>query len=416
MKKNCFNVRIIGALGIIISSLFGCVESLTENQQAANPTIEITKPVTGDTVEVGSNPVTYDAADGTGGAGLSFYEVYINNKFVQRYEQNSDGTNPTINLEIDSTLLGAKISYFIKVYNASSKSKESDVQKNIYVRDRVPNKPENLILTKLNDFSVNLLWDDYSKNEKGFELWRKDGGGGVYRKLKTLPPNTISTDDTGLSAFTDYFYMVRSYNDSGPSDFSNEVSTSNVSGGPWNLQAEAIGSSIIHLTWTDFAVNELGFIIERTDPFTTEFSRIAIVPRGSTEYDDNTVSPSTGYRYRVAYYTSSSVSGYSNEVSISTYYTDVQAPSNLTAAYDQFGNVVILNWTDNSVVEKETIIERKTGSSGSYSEYARVAQDEVEIVDSGVQRGQTYHYRVRQSLGSKAYTPYSNEVKIIIPN
>jgi len=415
MKKIFFNGRLIGVLGIVISSLFGCVESLTENQQAANPTIVITEPVTGDTVVIGSNLVTYNAANGTGGSGLSFYEVYINNKFVQRYEQNSDGTNPTIYLKIDSTLLGSKISYFIKVYSASSKSKQSDIQENIFVRDRVPNKPGNLILTKLNDFSVNLLWDDNSNNENGFELWRKDGSG-IYRKIKTLSPNTISTDDTGLSAFTDYFYMVRAYNDSGPSDFSNEVSTSNVSGGPWNLQAEAIGSSVIHLAWTDFAVNELGFIIERTDPFTTNFSRIAIVPRGSTEYYDNTVSPSTGYRYRVAYYTSSSVSGYSNEVSISTYYTDIQPPSNLTAVYDQFYNVVNLSWTDNSVVEKETIVERKTGTGGSYSEYARVAQDEVILVDSLVQKGQTYHYRVRQSLGSKAYTPYSNEVKIIIPN
>ena len=396
--------------------IVGCVESLTGNQSSsATPSITIYSPASDDSVRIGDNLVNYAASEGTGGQGLSFYEVYLNGAYVKRYEQNTDGTNPTIYLNVDSTLIHTRIKYYIKVYNKSGKAKESAIQENIYVLDKVPSKPSNLILSKLNDFAVNLLWDDNSNNETGFELWRKDGGNGTYRKIQTMGANTISTDDAGLSAFTDYFYKVRSFNSTGYSDYSNEVSTSSISGGPWNLDAEAIGASTIHLTWTDFAVNELGFIIERTDPYTTNFERIAIAPRGSSEYYDNTVQASTGYRYRVAYYTNTSVSGYSNEAAIATYSTDVQGPSDFTAVYDEIYKVVKLSWTSNTQLAKETIIERKSGSS-NYSEYGTVPADSTVVYDYGITSGQTYYYRVRQSLGSKTYTPYSTEAKITVTN
>jgi len=396
---------------VLAFSLASCVESLTDVQQSTTPTIEIFKPLTNDTVKVGKNDISFQASDGSGGQGLSFYEIYLNGKFVQRFEQNTDGTNPQISLKVDSTFLGTRIKYSVKVYNKNGRSKESKVQENIYVKDKIPNTPQNLFLAKLNDFTVSLLWDDASSNETGFELWRKDEGGGTYRRIKTLPANTISTTDGGLSAFVVYYYRLRAFNNSGYSEFSNEVSTSNIAGGPWNLIAEAIGSSLVNLKWVDFAVNESGFIIERTDPFTTEFKRVAIVPPNTEEYQDNSVSPSTGYKYRVAYFTNTSISGYSNEVSISTYYTDVAGPSNLTASLGI--NVVNLKWDDNTPLEKEVIVERKVGN-GQFQELIKLPADTKTATDATVQRGITYQYRVRQSLGTRTYTPYSNTVQILV--
>lgn len=415
LKKT--NISLISLSAVVITAAFlnGCVENLTDSTQTANPTIEIFSPVTDDSVIVGNNTITYQAAEGTGGEGLSFYEVYLNDKFIQRFEQNTDGTNPEIYLKVDSTLIGYRITYFVKVYNKSGRSKESTKQTNIYVKDKPPAAPSNLYLARINDFAVNMLWDDNSSNELGFELWRKDGGSGTYRKIKTLPPNTISTDDTGLSPFVDYFYKVRAYNNSGYSDFCEEASTSSIPGGPWNLEAEAIGASIVRLKWTDFAVNESGFIIERTNPFTNDFDRVAIVNRNTTEYEDNTVQPSTGYRYRVAYYTTTSISGYSNEVSISTYYTDVPGPTNLIAEYYSPNKVVILSWEDNTNLEKGVIVERKV-DSGEFIEYGEFNEADITGVnDAGVESGRTYYYRVRQILGTKTYTPYSNTVNLTIP-
>lgn len=396
--------------------LFSCVEPLTDSKLSSTPSIEIIKPVTGDSVIVGKNEVSYQAADGTGGQGLSFYEIYLNDKFTQKFVQNEDGTNPKIYLEVDSTLLGNRIKYFIKVYNKAGKAKESKVQENIYVKDKPPKAPSNLIIKRTNDFTVTFLWNDNSSNEKGFELWRKDGGSGTYRKIKTLPANTISTTDDGVSPFLDYFYKVRAFNDSGPSDFSNEVSTSSLPGGQWNLQAEAIGASLIILKWNDFAVNELGFKIERTNPYTTNWEVIDIVAPNQTEYEDSNVQPSTAYKYRVAYFTSTSISGYSNEVSISTFYTDVDGPTNLAAIYNASSNEVVLQWVNNDKLQitKETIVERKEGS-GKFIEIGSVPSDIVSVSDSKIQSGVTYYYRVRQKLSNRIYTPYSNTVGISIP-
>lgn len=396
--------------------LFSCVEPLTDSKLSSTPSIEIIKPVTGDSVMVGKNEVSYQAADGTGGQGLSFYEIYLNDKFTQKFVQNEDGTNPKIYLEVDSTLLGNRIKYFIKVYNKAGKAKESKVQENIYVKDKPPKAPSNLIIKRTSDFTVTFLWNDNSSNEKGFELWRKDGGSGTYRKIKTLPANTISTTDDGVSPFLDYFYKVRAFNDSGPSDFSNEVSTSSLPGGQWNLQAEAIGASLIILKWNDFAVNELGFKIERTNPYTTNWEVIDIVAPNQTEYEDSNVQPSTAYKYRVAYFTSTSISGYSNEVSISTFYTDVDGPTNLAAIYNASSNEVVLQWVNNDKLQitKETIVERKEGS-GKFIEIGSVPSDIVSVSDSKIQSGVTYYYRVRQKLSNRIYTPYSNTVGISIP-
>lgn len=400
----------------VVAVTYACVESLTDSQSSsAKPTIQIEKPKTNDTVMVGENIVSYAASDGSGGQGLSFFEVYVNNKYVSRYEQGTDGSNPTIKLVVDSTLLGSRISYSIKAYNKGGRSDSSGTQKNIYVKDKLPKAPENLIVSRQSDYSVILLWNDVSNNEKGFELWRKDGGG-AYRRIETMIANTISTNDNGISPFVDYFYKVRAFNDSGPSEFSNEVSTASLPGGQWNLRAEATGSSLITLKWNDFAVNELGFKIERKD-YTGTWEVLAVIGADSTEYQDFNVSPSAAYTYRVAYFTRYSVSAYSNEVSISTYYTDVEGPKNLTASYFTLSNLAVIKWTNNANFNFETTIERKEGAYGKFVEIRTVpaGQDTIINARSSLKPPNTYYYRARHKIANRIYTQYSNTASAIVP-
>ena len=405
-------------LFLLLAITFGCVESITDTQTSTTPTISINNPVTGDTVNVGKNTINYQAADGASGTGLSFYELYVNKVFVKRYNQNTDGSNPIIYLEIDSTLLHTHINYSVKVYNTTGKSKESKLQENIYVKEKIPNMPTNLLLTRLNDFTITLKWDDNSRNETGYELWRKDIGNGTvidYRIIKSLPINTISTTDGSLSPYIDYYYKVRAINESGPSNFSNEINTSSIPGGPWNLKVEATGTNLVKLTWIDFASNEQGFQIERTDPSTNNFKVLAITGPNTTEYIDNTVAASSSYKYRVAFFTQTTLSGYSNEVSISTFYTDVAAPTNLTAVLVA-GPGVKLTWNDNSKnLAKGTVIERQTGTTGLFIEIGSVAADVVEYTDRTVKNGTTYFYKIRQKLDNNVYTPYTNALRVDIP-
>ncbi|MHB8906029.1 MAG: fibronectin type III domain-containing protein [Melioribacteraceae bacterium] len=410
-KKKIFSYSIL--IIFLVGFLFGCVESVTDTQTSTTPTIDLFSPKTGDTVKVGQNVVNYQAADGASGQGLSYYELYVNKTFVKKYTQPTDG-NPIIYLEVDSALIHTKINYSIKVYNKGGKWKESKLQEDIYVKDKIPQAPTNLVLSRYGNNSVILKWDPYlPKNADGFELWRRDVINGVeipFRKIKNLPVSYLSYTDGNLSQYQEYSYYLKAYNESG-SSASNIVSTSSLPDGPWNLQAEAIGASSVHLKWVDFALNETAFQIERTNPTTNEFKILKITEGPNiTEYYDNSVSASTAYSYRVAYFTQSTMSSYSNIVTLTTFHADVSAPSELTSTFVAEG--LQLSWKDNSQsLSKGTIIERQTGTN-DFVEIGNVSSDKTSFIDRSPVSGVTY-YRVRQILGTKTYTPYSNILRVI---
>jgi hypothetical protein len=409
-KKIIYYLLSILLFGVI---LFGCVESVTDTQTSTTPTIDVFSPKTGDTVKVGQNVINYQAADGSSGQGLSYYELYVNKTFVKKYTQPSDG-NPVIYLQVDSALIHTRISYSIKVFNLGGKFKESKLQDNIYVKDKIPQAPTNLVLSRYGNNSVILKWDPYQpKNADGFELWRRDVINGVeipYRKIKTLPTSNLSYTDGNLSQYQEYSYYLNAYNESG-SAASNIVSTSSLPDGPWNLQAEAIGASSVHLKWVDFALNETAFQIERTDPATNEFKILKITEGPNiTEYYDNSVSASTAYSYRVAYFTQTTMSSYSNVVTLTTFHADVTPPSDLTSTFVAQG--LQLSWKDNSQsLSKGTVIERQIGTN-DFVEIGNVSSDQTSFIDRAPVSGVSY-YRVRQILGTKTYTPYSNILRVI---
>lgn len=401
-------------------TLNSCVESINDTEKASTaiPTIDIYSPSSNDSIMVGKTPIYFQALDGTGGQGLSHFDLYINNSYQGKFSVDSDGNNPALNLQLDSTLLNSRISYYVTVYNKTGKFKQSKIQENIFIKDKIPNAPTNLFLGRISDFEITVRWDDKSSNEEGFELWRKDAGSaGIidYRRIRVLPLNTITYRDNGVSPFVDYFYKVRAFNKSGYSAFSNELGSNSIPGGPWALTATAIGSSMIHLKWVDFAVSELGFQVERKNAYEQNYKVISLTAPNTEEYYDTGVDASGSYTYRVAYFTSTALSSYSNEVSVSTFYTNVPAPSSLAAAYLP-AQGLILTWKDNSnSLAIQTSIERRTGISGSFSEIGTVEKDVITYTDKKISSGTVYYYRIRQKIDKNAYTPYSGTIKVDIP-
>jgi hypothetical protein len=65
-----------------------------------------------------------------------------------------------------------------------------------------------------------------------------------------------------------------------------------------------------------------------------------------------------------------------------------------------------LSWNDNSSNEGNFEIERKTGTSGTYTRVTLVGANATSYVDTTVTRGVTYCYRVRavNTAGASAYT------------
>ena len=86
---------------------------------------------------------------------------------------------------------------------------------------------------------------------------------------------------------------------------------------PTNLEAEALSSSEIKLSWNDNSDNEEGFKLERkTD--SSEWNEIATVNANTTTYNDKDLTPNTKYYYRVKSYNQGGESEYSEIISIRT--------------------------------------------------------------------------------------------------
>lgn len=88
-----------------------------------------------------------------------------------------------------------------------------------------PSPPSNLsILTNSLSLETNLLWNDNSSDEIGFEIERSTEGGD-FEKIALVDENIVTFRDTDIDYTTQYTYRVRSINAFGPSLYSNLVNT-----------------------------------------------------------------------------------------------------------------------------------------------------------------------------------------------
>lgn len=181
-----------------------------------------------------------------------------------------------------------------------------------------PVVPEELTATTISASEINLTWTDKSNNETGFIIERKTEGD-AYALIASLDANESTYTDSGLMAFTKYYYRIKAFNGFGDSSYTDEVNATtfmilNLSpAAPEDLTAECISASQINLTWTDNATNETGFNIERKTEDGT-YSVIANINQDITNYSDTSLDEDTEYFYRINAFNTFGISDYSNEV------------------------------------------------------------------------------------------------------
>ncbi len=185
---------------------------------------------------------------------------------------------------------------------------------------------------------------------------------------------------------------------------------------PSNLTA-AVDGNTVTLAWSDNAVNEEGYYIERAMKIRGKyaFEQIAIVNAESTGFTDSNVAIGN-YKYRVRAFNGSAVSDYSNEAAaqVETVVVDppvpgtLAAPSDLTAQLN--GVSVTLQWSDNSSDEEGFYVERglKVRNSTTYSVIGTTTAAAYQDTLPG--KG-TYLYRV-QAYKADERSDYSNTVSV----
>ena len=177
---------------------------------------------------------------------------------------------------------------------------------------------------------------------------------------------------------------------------------------PSNLNAQAVSSNEIDLTWVDNASNEDGFKIERCQGSgCTNFTEITTVGANVTSYANSGLSPSTTYRYRVRAFNAGGNSGYSNEAEATTLPPPQPpaAPSNLTASAVS-SSQVDLAWTDNSDNEVGFRILRCQGvGCFDFGAVASVGPNTTAYSDVGRTENTLYRYQIEAfNAGGSSYS------------
>lgn len=173
---------------------------------------------------------------------------------------------------------------------------------------------------------------------------------------------------------------------------------------PGDLAATQLSSSQVQLTWQDLSNDEYGFYIERRLAGTGTWAQIGSTAANSTSYTDATTTGGTAYDYRIKAQSPNGVS-YSATVTISV----LRAPYNLQSIpYAQ--SHIRFTWQDSNNNESGFQIERRPNAGGSWALIATVGANTTEYVNSGLNCGSKYDYRIRavNNLGVSSYVELIN--------
>jgi hypothetical protein len=408
--------RILFCFAGILLFFYGCTNLANDSPTGgdSNTTLEIFSPINGDSVGVGVTEIDYLISTP---ASLKFMELYVNGNFIRNYPPNASGSQPSIYLQLDESLIGTAFNYYLIYYDWNETSlKSSDIiDVNVVPTVNPPYAPFNLKLINLTQSSINLSWKDSSLLVSNYEIWRKINFDGTYQKYLDVEGNVFNINDENLDPEIMYSYKVKGFNQFGGSEFSDEVNTFGVGSSgdlypPTNLIATVRGTILVRLSWTDNSTNENLFTIERRQE-NEEFLKIGVVDRNVTNFADSVNGLVAGgeYYYRIKAY-SSTDSAWSNESFAQTYWYDIIRPTNLQGIYLGDGRIV-LTWNDDDNTNTIFEVERMVDGQDQFITIATIPGDQNTYLDKNLLLQQSYVYRVRSGDGVY-YSDYSNIVMV----
>lgn len=280
-----------------------------------------------------------------------------------------------------------------------------------------PPAPDQLQAQAISPTQVALDWRDRAHTETGYRVWRRQAGGGSASVVANLGAGAIAWIDQGLVPDTTYLYTVSAFNSLGEAS-SNEIDvrTPAPSGPPAfppvGLEAEALSSTTIELTWDEVTDNEDGFKIGR-GLSSQAFTIVGEVGANGEVYLDTGLQPDTEYWYFVVAFNAQGQSVASTVVSVLTDApSTLSPPTGLTATVIS-ESVVRLDWQDNATGETGYNVYMSAGDcAGSLPYLGSVAADQTSEPITDLTPG-TYCFAVTAAAGASESNP-SNLVSVTV--
>jgi len=170
-----------------------------------------------------------------------------------------------------------------------------------------------------------------------------------------------------------------------------------------------LSATQVQLGWTDNAINETGFVIERSANGGA-FAVIDTVGADIVTYIDGTVVAGNDYTYQVAAANGAGQSGYSNQAIVSV--TLPSAPQNLTATNISRTGFT-LNW--DPFVNQPDGFEIQIATDNTFTaivqSFPDVAADSTSLAISGLTRNTRYYIRIR-AFNAVGVGPWSQTLQV----
>lgn len=324
-------------------------------------------------------------------------------KYVTIGTATEDSTTYTDNTAVQ----GRTYIYRVYAYNGMGRSASPSNEVTINAWDAVA--PASLDVKPVSPTRLDLTWSYTGSDNYNTIIERKKGVDGTWTTIFTTAAGVLKYSDTGLEPNTRYFYRVRKSLGTG---VSGEPFPDESGHGAYTLlptptvSAKATSDDTIYISWS--GVSNADVVIERKMA-NGAFSPIMTVgPTVQGWYDNTGIVPGAFYTYRIMAKTATNYSLYSNEITVHSYY--LGTPYGLTLSVRQ-NDEIELRWVDNSTDEAGFEIWRGAYGSGQFGLYATVGKNVTTFIDSKVDRGVQYTYRVRAfSEGGSTYSEFSGTV------
>jgi len=300
------------------------------------------------------------------------------------------------------------VCYRVIAFNAPGDSPPSNVDCTAQ-----PAAPSKLTGVGTSGPAIELSWTDNSAFEDGFEVERS--GSGV---IATLPANTTSYRDAGVSPDVTYEYVVRATKDGGTSPNSNSVQVVVATAppaAPSQVNATPSSSTVATVTWLDNATNEAGFRVERSTNGGASWIAAGTAGINESWFNDFEQPSEQPLCYRVIAFNNAGDSPPSNNDCT----TLPAAPTNLVATPVE-SSTIELTWTDNSGIEDGYDVERLfeycdwDGCYSYWSSIATLGADVTSYRDATLGPGEFATYFV-QALKDGGSSDMSNQASATAP-
>lgn len=252
---------------------------------------------------------------------------------------------------------------------------------------------------------LQLTWYDASRDESGYEIWRREGLQGQWVKIDTTESNSVFYIDNSVTPGVQYYYKVRAFISlrSIYSLFSNEASgKSMLLAAPDSLDYSVSSGQKVVLSWRDNDNNENGFIVEQKIGMDGQWRELASLPPNTITYTVGNIYSQETYYFRIkAYNLPYNTYTYSEELVVSFI---VPEPPELKEIQAISSDSIRITWADHSSNETHFIVERRTAHS-SYEKVGQVPPNTGSFTDHGLTPATQYYYRVRAENQAGSSTP-----------